>query len=320
MPWYKSGTVSVTQNSNAVLGTGTAFIANSRVGDAFRGPDGAWYEVTNIASDAAMSISPNYQGATNASGGYALAPLQGYVKDSADALRSLVNLYGAKLAALGTTGNYDILPVAKGGTGGADQASARSGLGLGSFGSTGIAWSADLNAITSSQFFGWGSGSTSNIPIADFGEGIHIPATDPNAGSQIAFCHNSTRAFYRRKTGGTWQAWVELLTSDSNTYGSNANGSFIKFADGTMICTRAYGALAVAAGATQNVSSLSFAAAFTSGPVVTIGVSSSYPYDVSVGAEPGISTSACRPSIKNRNASIAISDIYLLITAIGRWK
>jgi hypothetical protein len=122
MPWYKSGTVSVTQNSNAVIGTGTAFIANSRVGDAFRGPDGGWYEVTNIASDTALSISPNYLGASNATGAYALAPMQGYVKDSADALRALVNTYGSKLAALGTTGNYEILPVEKGGTGRAGPA------------------------------------------------------------------------------------------------------------------------------------------------------------------------------------------------------
>ncbi|RMP22210.1 tail fiber domain-containing protein [Pseudomonas coronafaciens] len=120
MPWYKAGTVSVTQNSNAVIGTNTAFIANSRVGDGFRGPDGGWYEVTNIASDTAMSIAPNYQGASNSAGGYALAPLQGYVKESADALRALVNKFGTQLAALGTTGNYDTLPVAKGGTGRSD--------------------------------------------------------------------------------------------------------------------------------------------------------------------------------------------------------
>lgn len=129
MPWYKSGTVSVVLNSNAVIGAGTAFIANSRVGDAFRGPDGGWYEVTNIASDTAMSISPNYQGATNAAGVYALAPMQGYVKDSADALRALVNQYGAKLAALGTTGNYDILPISKGGTGASDGSGALTSLG-----------------------------------------------------------------------------------------------------------------------------------------------------------------------------------------------
>ncbi|WP_189659509.1 phage tail protein, partial [Pseudomonas amygdali] len=107
MPWYKSGTVSVTQNSNAVIGTNTAFIANSRVGDGFRGPDGGWYEVTNIASNTAMSIAPNYQGATNSAGGYALAPLQGYVKDSADALRALVNQFGSTLAVLGTSGTRE---------------------------------------------------------------------------------------------------------------------------------------------------------------------------------------------------------------------
>lgn len=125
MPWYKAGTVSVVQNSNAVIGTGTAFITNSRVGDAFRGPDGGWYEVTNIANNTAISISPSYQGAANVAGIYALAPMQGYVKDSADALRAIVTSYGAKLAALGSTGNYEVLPVEKGGTGGSDAGAAR---------------------------------------------------------------------------------------------------------------------------------------------------------------------------------------------------
>ena len=88
MTWYKTGTVAVTAGSNAVIGTGTSFIANSRVGDAFRGPDGGWYEVNNIASDTALSIAPSYQGPTVAAGGYSLAPMQGYVKDSANALRA----------------------------------------------------------------------------------------------------------------------------------------------------------------------------------------------------------------------------------------
>ncbi|MFJ4587915.1 hypothetical protein ACIP1Z_11485 [Pseudomonas moraviensis] len=101
MPWYKTGTVSVVQNSNAVIGTGTSFLSNGRVGDAFRGPDGGWYEVTNIASDTSLSISPNYQGATNAAGIYAIAPMQGYVKASADALRALVNQFGGVISVLG---------------------------------------------------------------------------------------------------------------------------------------------------------------------------------------------------------------------------
>ncbi len=117
MPWYKQGVVSVTQNSNAVTGSGTAFIANSRVGDGFRGPDGRWYEVTNIASNTALSISPNYEGPTAAGGFYSIMPVQGYQKDLSDQVRAILNDYGEKLAALGTTGNYDILPPSKGGTG-----------------------------------------------------------------------------------------------------------------------------------------------------------------------------------------------------------
>ncbi|MCI3945560.1 Prophage PssSM-03, Orf10 [Pseudomonas syringae] len=104
MLWYKAGTVSVALNSTTVTGSGTQFAANCRAGDAFRGPDGRWYEVVNPASDTVLSISPAYQGSTASGGSYALAPMQGYVKDSADALRALVNQFGSTLAVLGTSG------------------------------------------------------------------------------------------------------------------------------------------------------------------------------------------------------------------------
>ncbi len=106
MPWYSAGTVAVTNNSPTVTGTGTTFSANARVGDAFRGPDGLWYEVTNVASATVISIKPNYQGATSAAGSYAIAPMQGYVKESADALRGFVNQYGALLASLGPVASW----------------------------------------------------------------------------------------------------------------------------------------------------------------------------------------------------------------------
>ncbi|MGY2190487.1 hypothetical protein [Pseudomonas pergaminensis] len=98
MAWYKTGTVAVTPGSNAVLGTGTSFIANARVGDAFRGPDGEWYEVINIASNTALSIAPDYQGLAVTAGGYSLAPMQGYVKDSADALRAATKVIASGVA------------------------------------------------------------------------------------------------------------------------------------------------------------------------------------------------------------------------------
>jgi hypothetical protein len=157
MPWYKQGYMNGVTGSNAIVGVGTQFVANTRVGDGFRGHDGRWYEITNIASNTALSIDPAYQGPTVDGGVYAVAPMQGYVKDSADQLRGLVNQYGAKLAALGTTGNYDILPVSKGGTGGTDQATARGALGA--------AKSGDNSDILSL------SGMTTALSIAQGGTG-----------------------------------------------------------------------------------------------------------------------------------------------------
>lgn len=132
MPWYRTGTVSVTLNSNAVIGTGTAFVANSRVGDAFLGPDGGWYEITNIASNTALSITPNYRGATNAVGVYALTPVQGYTKDLADQARAMIQQWGSTLAGLGSVSTENIVPVVKGGSGANTAAGARANLGLGS--------------------------------------------------------------------------------------------------------------------------------------------------------------------------------------------
>ena len=131
MPWYRAGTVAVTLNSNAVIGSNTAFMANCRVGDAFIGPDGAQYEVTNIASNTALSITPNYRSASTGAGAYALMPVQGYTKDLADQARTMIQQWGSTLAGLGAVSIENVVPVTKGGTGGTTQAAARNGLGLG---------------------------------------------------------------------------------------------------------------------------------------------------------------------------------------------
>lgn len=107
MSWYRAGTVSVAQNSTTVTGAGTAFAANSRVGDGFVGPDGREYEVTNIASDLVLSILPAYIGATVAGGTYALVPIQGYPKKLADAFNSLNERFGGVLALFGETATLE---------------------------------------------------------------------------------------------------------------------------------------------------------------------------------------------------------------------
>ena len=156
MPWHRQGAVAITTGQTTVTGTGTAFGA-ARVGDALLGPDGRWYEVTNIASATVLSILPAYLGVTVTGGAYACAPMQGYVKESADRLRAIVEQYGGTLALFGNAAdvvalranigaaksgaNSDItaisglttaLSIAQGGTGAKTAADARTALGLGS--------------------------------------------------------------------------------------------------------------------------------------------------------------------------------------------
>lgn len=122
--------MSVKNGSAAVTGVNTGFDATVRVGDSFIGPDGANYEVANVASATVISILPAYKGPTVSGSAYAIMPVQGYPKLMVDLFNQLRLQFGDKMAALGTTGNYDILPVAKGGTGGVNKADALEGLGL----------------------------------------------------------------------------------------------------------------------------------------------------------------------------------------------
>ncbi|GAB6406017.1 hypothetical protein PMHK_34450 [Pseudomonas sp. MHK4] len=277
MPWYKSGSVSVTQNSNSVIGAGTAFIANARVGDAFRGPDGGWYEITNIASDTALAISPNYQGATTAAGVYALAPMQGYVKDSADTLRALVNQFGSKMAALGTTGNFDILPLTKGGTGGTDAASARAGLGLGNGSTRAVQTSshdATAGALLMPGAFGWGMTGTTLQTISDANgvrpSGLYYILSGsgnmPIVGDALLEVKNlstvviyqtltywgSRRKFERIYVTNAWSVWDEVITTNnlasSVAFNQVGSYSFLRNLTGAV----------VASGAVVAGSSLSF--------------------------------------------------------------
>ncbi|UBM27198.1 phage tail protein [Pseudomonas sp. p1(2021b)] len=130
MPWYRTGTVAITAGQTTVTGTGTNFSANARVGDALLGPDGNWYEVTNIASTTVLSILPAYKGTTISGGTYAITPVQGYTKTLADKFNDIANQWGSTLAGLGSVSTENVVPVAKGGTGGTTQSTARNGLGL----------------------------------------------------------------------------------------------------------------------------------------------------------------------------------------------
>lgn len=228
MPWHRLGTVSVTQNSSAVTGVNTAFAANTRIGDAFIGPDGRQYELGNVASDTVISIIPPYLGPTVAGAAYAVTPVQGYQKGLADQVRDWVNTYGAKLAALGTTGNYDILPPSKGGTGIADLSAFAQTLLNDADAAAGRITLAAAKSGANTDITSLG-GLTSALSAAQGGTGV---------GSIAALLSSlvTAGAYAKSNAVGTVSQSGGVPTGALFESGSNASGAYLRMLDGTQIC------------------------------------------------------------------------------------
>jgi hypothetical protein len=95
MAWYRTGTVSVTNNSTTVVGVGTAWVQAASVGETFLGPDSNVYEITAINSNTSLSISPAYKSGTSTAQSYAIMPTQGYLRDLAAQAAALVASYAS---------------------------------------------------------------------------------------------------------------------------------------------------------------------------------------------------------------------------------
>ncbi|MDF5869110.1 pyocin knob domain-containing protein [Pseudomonas aeruginosa] len=269
MPWYSTGTVSVVLNSDTVTGSGTAFSANARAGDAFRGPDGRWYEIGNVASATVLTIKPAYQGASATAQAYSITPVQGYPKALADQFRDLNNQWGSLLAAvkpwaIASTGSQaqvdmGITEVGRALNGASTAANALRYLGGVTSQMAFTRSYADSNALPNEcGFFGIGLGPWSNLPpgidaLNPIGSAIYQNVYDASTSYQLFIPRTSNILYFRRKVAGNWQAWVRML-SDAQLLGtvaqssgapigaimergSNANGQYERFANGTQVCT-----------------------------------------------------------------------------------
>jgi hypothetical protein len=241
MVWQRSGTVSVQNGSTTVVGANVDFAASCRNGDSFVGPDGATYEVANVASATVLSILPAYKGATVSGAAYAVMPVQGYDKMLSDAFNGFVNQFGNKLAALGTTGNYDVLPVDKGGTGGATQAEARTSLGLGTASTRGVGVAAtNLMEVGAGGWLGssilesgnmnnsrqtglYSCSSATNAPYPALQLLSTDWGTDPRWQSQLALGISENKMFMRSivKSQTSATSWVEIYHTGNTTRASD---------------------------------------------------------------------------------------------------
>lgn len=123
MTWYNTGTVTATLNSTTVTGSGTAFLANVRPGDGIViAGSTTIHEITNVASDTQLAITPAYPGTTGSAKTYSIVPVQGYTKDLADQVKQLILTFNtvassASVQALaGVTGTADRIPYYTSGT------------------------------------------------------------------------------------------------------------------------------------------------------------------------------------------------------------
>ena len=93
MSWYRVGTITVTNGSTTVTGSGTAWIANAGVGEALYAPDGRLYEIAAIVSNTQLTLGSAYLGSTQSGQAYVIVPSQSYIRDLAAQAADLVNNY-----------------------------------------------------------------------------------------------------------------------------------------------------------------------------------------------------------------------------------
>jgi len=95
MAFYRTGTISLTNGSNAVTGVGTDFYNGAAVGETIQAPDGKLYEILSIQSATALTLGQPYLGATASGQAYSIIPTQSYIRDLASQAATLVNGYQA---------------------------------------------------------------------------------------------------------------------------------------------------------------------------------------------------------------------------------
>lgn len=101
MAWYRTGTVTVTNGSASVTGSGTLWVANAVAGYGILLPDGRLYEIASISSDTGLTLATTYLGSTASGQAYAIAPLRGPEVKLAQDIAALINDYGAAFLTAG---------------------------------------------------------------------------------------------------------------------------------------------------------------------------------------------------------------------------
>lgn len=176
----------------------------------------------------------------------------------------------------------------------------------------------DCNNITETGIY-FILDTAANLPTADHCYLTHFSYSVTNAHKQIAYQASGRMAWERYKWFGNWQAWQPI----SIQYGSNSSGNFIRYPDGTQICTRVNSGTADINTAwnglyRSGVVQSNHAAEFLSGSVPTIMACMKEDAGNAFVAFTNATATTARVFLARGAAATAVAFSYQII-AVGRW-
>ena len=219
-------------------------------------------------------------------------------------------------------------------------------MAVGAFGlggaNAGIA-NTDLNALSKTGFY-MGENIV-NAPLASAGwfYVLHQEHGGSGYSSQIAIDLTSLtpKTYQRQKTGGAWSTWYEMFHTGNilgPVYqsagvpigaiierGSNANGEYVRFADGTQICwiEKTVTGLSIPVGGVWNTGTFNLPVAFvgqrwSSFELSAVNAQSAQPSYPVVNSLAGPSPSLWALTVYNA-AGATIGVVHLAFICVGRW-
>lgn len=189
--------------------------------------------------------------------------------------------------------------------------------------------SSDFTAAEKTKLAGVAVGATANSTDAQLRDRATHTGITPVSGGGTG---SNTAAGARTTLGLKSAALADILGTVSQSggvptgaivqRGSNANGEFVRFADGTQICSReiVIASREYAAGAAYEWGNWTFPAAFLVRPVIPCpGDHGGWSQDFRVTAEYADTTTLGQITIKNIGTATRTQPRYVSLLAIGRW-
>lgn len=209
MAWIKAGTVAISNGGTTVTGTGTSWLTGVNVGDAFVAPDGRLYEITGINSATSLVIAPAYQGSGVSGSDYIIAPTRSLTGTLAERVQSLISDFSDVKDNAGASKMGDFIRYLS------DQDTGLQRVG------------------SNTQVLVCGGVDSLRLTATEAsGEVVQSSSSDHAAGKLMLAAYGYGRsniiATVSQSGGVPTGAIIER--------GSNANGEYTKYADGTLEC------------------------------------------------------------------------------------